>query len=87
MEALLKTILMGIVEGITEFLPVSSTGHLLLTNELIHFDKVMGGEKAAKAFEIIGIKTPEKNKTNARRKHTKDNKSSMVNRSLTSVGG
>ncbi|MEI8375524.1 MAG: undecaprenyl-diphosphate phosphatase [Planctomycetota bacterium] len=53
MEALLKTILMGIVEGITEFLPVSSTGHLLLTNALIDFDKVMGGEKAAKAFEII----------------------------------
>lgn len=53
MEALLKTIIMGIVEGITEFLPVSSTGHMLLTNALIDFDKVMGGEKAAAAFEII----------------------------------
>ena len=53
MEALLKTIIMGIVEGITEFLPVSSTGHLILTNHLIGFDKVIGGEKAADAFEII----------------------------------
>lgn len=53
MEDILKTIIMGIVEGITEFLPISSTGHLILTNHLIDFDKVMGGEKAAAAFEII----------------------------------
>lgn len=33
----LKTILMGVVEGITEFLPVSSTGHLIITGELINF--------------------------------------------------
>ena len=35
---LLKVILLGIVEGITEWLPVSSTGHMLLVNEFIHLD-------------------------------------------------
>ena len=45
---LLKAALMGVVEGLTEFLPVSSTGHLILTGQLIGFT----GEKA-KLFEIV----------------------------------
>lgn len=35
---ILKAILFGIVEGITEWLPISSTGHMILLNEFIHLD-------------------------------------------------
>ena len=43
-----KTVLIGLVEGITEFLPVSSTGHIILAEEVLHFQGPPG-----KVFEIV----------------------------------
>lgn len=44
----LDAILMGLVEGLTEFLPVSSTGHLIILDELLGFNGPPG-----KVFEVV----------------------------------
>lgn len=43
-----KALVMGIVEGLTEFLPISSTGHLILAGSLLNFNS-----EKAKVFEIV----------------------------------
>ncbi len=48
----LKAALLGIVEGITEFLPVSSTGHLVVTQKLIHVGTHPGTKDAADTYAI-----------------------------------
>ncbi len=48
---LIKAAVMGVVEGVTEFLPISSTGHLIVAGSLIGFtDETV---KSAKLFEIV----------------------------------
>jgi undecaprenyl-diphosphatase len=45
---LIKALILGVVEGLTEFLPVSSTGHLILVGDLLDFNDDRG-----KLFEIV----------------------------------
>lgn len=48
MDIILEALLLGLIEGLTEFLPVSSTGHLILVGDLLGFEGPPG-----KTFEIV----------------------------------
>ena len=50
MLEILKSIILGIVEGITEWLPVSSTGHLILVNEFI---KLKQSDEFIEMFDVV----------------------------------
>ena len=48
MHSLLIAAILGVVEGLTEFLPVSSTGHMIIVGHLLGFE----GD-TAKTFEVV----------------------------------
>lgn len=50
---IVKAVIMGVVEGLTEFLPISSTGHLIATSELIGFMRAPADEPFRNLFEIV----------------------------------
>ena len=47
---IIKTIILGIVEGVTEWLPISSTGHLILVEEFLNLDK---SEEFKEMFDVV----------------------------------
>lgn len=52
---ILKIILFGIIEGITEWLPISSTGHMILLEELLSAQELFEGGKAFWDFFLVAI--------------------------------
>ena len=52
---LLQTVVLGIVEGLTEFLPISSTGHLIIASDLVNFADAPGADTFVVAIQAGAI--------------------------------
>ena len=52
---LIQAVVLGIVEGLTEFLPVSSTGHLIIASELVGFAETPGSDTFVVAIQAGAI--------------------------------
>lgn len=50
---MLKAVIIGIVEGITEFLPISSTGHMIIVGNLINFQAPAYPKQYVDMFEVV----------------------------------
>ncbi len=50
--SVVEAVILGLVEGLTEYLPVSSTGHLLVTNELLGLNETAASESAIETYAI-----------------------------------
>lgn len=48
MSMLIVAVVLGVVEGLTEFLPISSTGHLIVASRIMQFEG-----RRAEAFEVV----------------------------------
>lgn len=45
--------ILGIVEGLTEFIPVSSTGHLIVVGDFLNFKQALGSHEKAELFDVV----------------------------------
>ena len=55
MDQYLIAVIVGIVEGLTEFLPVSSTGHMIIVGHVLGFDGPVTYKNARKTLEVLEI--------------------------------
>jgi undecaprenyl-diphosphatase len=76
MNLIIKSIILGIIQGVTEFLPISSTGHLILANKYLEFTGEFANLFAVviQAGSIVAIIIYFKDKLIPEFKHTEENK-------------